>query len=84
MRPEVGIAWKDVLEFFRSKPIVFWSLAFPILMMLFFGTVFGGGREYLVPVAVVDLDGSSLLSVRGGHELDWSRSTEAFQEPGGG
>ena len=63
MRPEVGIAWKDVLEFFRSKHTVFWSLAFPILMMLFFGTVFGGGREYLVPVAVVDLDGSSLSSV---------------------
>ncbi len=60
MRPETGILKKDVKEFLRSKSTVFWTLAFPIMMMLFFGSIFGGGGEKAIPVAVVDLDGTNL------------------------
>lgn len=63
MRPWVGIAKKDTLQFFRSKSTVFWTIAFPLIMMLFFSAVFGGGEAAFYDIAVVDQDEGEIASV---------------------
>ena len=42
----------------REKEALFWMFAFPILMMLILGFVFGGTGGTVLEVGVVDLDGS--------------------------
>jgi len=44
--------------FFRSKSTVFWTLAFPILLILLFGAIFSGGGTGKVDLAVQDLSNS--------------------------
>ncbi len=46
--------------FLREKASVFWSYAFPVFLILLFGTIFGGDnqRPFSMRVAVVDLDQS--------------------------
>ena len=51
------IALKDLRLLWRDKFGMFWVLAFPLIMGLFFGSVFGGGGSTAaMTVAVVDED----------------------------
>lgn len=52
------IALKDLRLLWRDKFGMFWVLAFPLIMGLFFGSVFGGGsgNTAAMTVAVVDHD----------------------------
>ncbi len=59
LNPALEVARKDLLSFFRSKSTLFWTLAFPILMMLLFSSMFGG-RGAMFTVAVVDRDGGTI------------------------
>ncbi len=47
-----------VLEFKRSPSAVFWTLAFPILLILIFGAIFSGNGAGAYILYVQDLDGS--------------------------
>ena len=53
------VAQKDWLLLSRDKMSLFFTLVFPLLMAVFFGTAFsGGGDTAEIPVAVVDQDNS--------------------------
>ncbi len=40
----VALAKKDLLLLVRDKAGLFFALGFPLVMAVFFGTIFGGGR----------------------------------------
>ena len=55
----LAIALKDLKLLARDKSGFFWVLIFPLLIALFFGSVFAGGESRApMPIAVVDRDGS--------------------------
>ncbi len=59
MRSRVLVDLKaTVLEFKRSPSAVFWTLAFPILLILIFGAIYSGGGPGTYNLHVQDLDGS--------------------------
>ncbi|MCC6672015.1 MAG: ABC transporter permease [Planctomycetes bacterium] len=45
MSPALAIARKDLLCLLRDKQGLFWALAFPLVMALFFGAMFGSSGE---------------------------------------
>ncbi len=59
LNPALEVARKDLLSFFRSKSTLFWTLAFPLMMMLLFSSMFGG-RGAMFTIAVVDEDGGQI------------------------
>ncbi len=60
MRPWAGVVKKDTLLFFRSRSTLFWTLAFPLLMMLLFSAIFGWQGGAMYDIAVVDQDRGTL------------------------
>lgn len=59
MRPILALALKDLRLLLRNRGHLFFSFAWPLIIALFFGMVFGGGgKGGTVPVAVVDEDAS--------------------------
>ncbi len=60
MRPVLAIALKDIRLLLRDKAGLFFTFIFPILIGVFFGTIFAGGGDgpKKIAVAVVDLDNS--------------------------
>lgn len=57
MRRVLADVKANLLIWWRSPAAVFWSLAFPILLMVVFGAIFGGDGETFT-VGVQDHDGS--------------------------
>lgn len=60
MRELVHLALKDLRILWRDRLAAFFALVFPLLLAIFFGSLFGGGEEGQseVTVAVSDLDGT--------------------------
>jgi len=60
MKPVLVLALKDLKLIYRDKFGLFWLLVFPLLMALFFGSIFSGagesGGRAAMKVAVVDRD----------------------------
>jgi len=57
VRNALVMAWKDLHLLWLDKFALFWVAAFPMMMALFVGAIFGGsGRTAGIGVAVVDLD----------------------------
>jgi len=60
MRPKV--IWGDfeahLKSWFRSKGSVFWTIMFPILLMLIFGAMFSEEEDIRPTIHVLDLDGT--------------------------
>ena len=54
------LAVKDLRVLFREKTSIFWVLGFPLIIALFFGTIFsgGGGEVSGMKIAVIDEDRS--------------------------
>jgi ABC-2 type transport system permease protein len=48
----------NVRSFLRDRAALFWTLAFPIVFILLFGTIFSGGGDNQLKVAWVDHDGT--------------------------
>ena len=44
--------------FWRSKGTMFWTIAFPILLILIFGAIFSGSDTVEYTLHIQDLDGS--------------------------
>jgi len=62
MNSIIGIAVKDVKSFFREKEIVFWTIAFPVLILLLFSAIFGREIPFTANLGVVNYDKDSLYS----------------------
>ncbi len=62
MNAPIQMAKKDLLSFFRSKSTIFWTLAFPLMMMLLFSSMFGGS-SVMFKVALVNEDSGIMSSV---------------------
>ena len=59
MNAIIQLALKDLLLLWRDKPAMFWVLIFPLIMALFFGSIFsGGGKTAAMSIAVIDNDQS--------------------------
>lgn len=56
MNPIVGIAVKDIKTFFREKGTIFWTIAFPILIMLLFTAIFGRDIPFNANIGIVNED----------------------------
>lgn len=58
MKLEIIIASfkSDLKSFLRSKGTLFWTLAFPIMLILIFGAIFSGGDDSGYTLYVIDYD----------------------------
>jgi ABC-2 type transport system permease protein len=59
MNPIIGIAVKDVKTFFRERGTVFWTIAFPALMLLLFSAIFGREIPFNANIGIVNEDGQT-------------------------
>lgn len=51
----LAVAWKDITLLRRDRASLFFTLAFPVLVAILFGVVFGGvGKPRRLEVAIVD------------------------------
>jgi ABC-2 type transport system permease protein len=62
MNAFVALVRKDLVLHFSNRRAVIMSILAPILIAIFFGSLFGGSdnRAATIPVAITDLDGSEL------------------------
>ncbi|HEX7949657.1 MAG TPA: ABC transporter permease, partial [Candidatus Limnocylindrales bacterium] len=58
MRALRSLSIANLRSFLRDRPALFWTLAFPILFIILFGTIFSGGGNPNYDVGWVDLDGT--------------------------
>ncbi len=56
MNPIIGIAVKDTKTFFREKGTIFWTIAFPVMILLLFTAIFGREIPFNANVGIVDYD----------------------------
>ncbi|MEM2971410.1 MAG: ABC transporter permease [Candidatus Bathyarchaeia archaeon] len=56
MNPIIGVAVKDIKTFYREKGTIFWTIAFPVLVMLLFSAIFGREVPFTANIGIVDLD----------------------------
>lgn len=82
MKPVLTLALKDLKLIYRDKFGLFWLLVFPLLMALFFGSIFsgmgGGGGRAAMSVALVDRD-STDFSVAFVNRLDSSSAVKVIR-----
>ena len=55
-----GIAWEikaSIKNWYRNKGSVFWTFAFPVLLILLFGEIFSGGNDGYT-IYIQDMDDS--------------------------
>ena len=59
MRPRVVISdfKAHMRTWYRSKGGMFWTMVFPVLLMLIFGAIFSGQEDYKAELFIQDLDG---------------------------
>jgi ABC-2 type transport system permease protein len=63
MNPIIGVAIKDVKTFFREKGTLFWTIAFPVLVLLLFSAIFGREVPFTANIGVVNLDSSNIMQI---------------------
>ena len=62
MNSTIGIAVKDIKYFFRERGTLFWTMAFPILIMLLFTAIFGREIPFNANIGLVNNDSQPTLS----------------------
>jgi len=62
MNPIMGIAVKDIKTFFREKGTIFWTIAFPILIMLLFTAIFGRDIPFNANIGIVNEDNETPIT----------------------
>lgn len=82
MKPQVIIAdfYASLRSWSRSKGTLFWTVAFPVMLILIFGAIFSGSEEQTFELHVQDLDDTTLsntffdiisnISVLDTHKID--------------
>mgnify|MGYP001028475319 CR=1 FL=1 len=56
MNSIIGIAVKDIKTFFREKGTIFWTIAFPVMILLLFTAIFGREIPFNANIGIVDND----------------------------
>jgi len=74
---------KDLVLYFSNRRALIMTIAAPIVIAAFFGSLFGSGnRASRIPVALVDLDGSALsLQIAVGLHADAALDVRGMAEP---
>ncbi len=62
MNPIFGIAVKDIKTFFREKGTIFWTIAFPVMILLLFTAIFGREIPFNANVGLVNEDGETFVT----------------------
>lgn len=62
MNSIIGIAVKDIKTFFRERGTIFWTIAFPIMILLLFTAIFGRDIPFSANIGVVDKDGTPVTA----------------------
>lgn len=60
MNSIVGMAVKDIKTFFRERGTVFWTIAFPIMILLLFTAIFGREIPFNANIGLVDYEKDQL------------------------
>lgn len=60
MRRVFYIAKYDLKMMFKVKEVLFWNIIFPILLLILFSAIFGGGGTVTIDVGILDLDNSGI------------------------
>jgi ABC-2 type transport system permease protein len=69
MRSLIALSRANLKSFVRDRAALFWTLAFPIIFVLLFGTIFSGGGKLNYNVGWVDEDGGAAAKqLRAGFE----------------
>lgn len=63
MNQVIGVAVKDIRMFFREKGTIFWTIAFPVLVMLLFSAIFGRETPFMANIGLVDADGTEISTM---------------------
>lgn len=50
----------DLLSFYRSKATLFWTLAFPVMLILIFGAIFSGVGDTAYELVIRDFDNTQM------------------------
>lgn len=58
MRPLFNLTIANIKSFTRDRAALFWTLAFPLVFIVLFGTIFSGGGDLNYKIAWVDQDGT--------------------------
>lgn len=58
MNPLLPLTRANLKSFVRDRAALFWTIAFPVIFIVLFGTLFAGGGTPTYSVGWVDLDGS--------------------------
>jgi len=56
MNSITGIAVKDIKTFFREKGTIFWTIAFPVMILLLFTAIFGREIPFNANIGIVNED----------------------------
>jgi len=62
MNSIIGIAVKDVKTFFREKGTVFWTIAFPVMILLLFTAIFGREIPFNATIGIINNDGEQPIA----------------------
>ena len=62
MNSIIGIAVKDIKTLFREKGTLFWTIAFPIMILLLFTAIFGRDIPFNANVGIVDNDKTEMTT----------------------
>ncbi|MEM2975301.1 MAG: ABC transporter permease, partial [Candidatus Bathyarchaeia archaeon] len=62
MNPIIGIAVKDVKTFFREKGTVFWTIAFPVIVLLLFSAIFGREIPFNANIGIINEDDQTQIT----------------------
>jgi len=89
MNSIIGIAIKDIKTFFREKGTIFWTIAFPVMILLLFTAIFGREIPFNANIGIVNEDGQTPITdsiIAGLNETgfltlkNFSDRTEALEE----
>jgi len=62
MNSIIGIAVKDIKTFFREKGTIFWTIAFPVMILLLFTAIFGREIPFNANIGIVNEDGQTPIT----------------------
>src|SRR5258705_13417189 len=62
MRRLVSLSRANLKSFVRDRAALFWTLAFPVLFVVLFGTIFSGGGKPDYDLGFVDQDGTPAVA----------------------
>ncbi len=58
MRPLIALTIANIKSFTRDRAAIFWTIAFPILFVVLFGSIFSGGSGSTFKIGWADQDGT--------------------------